>query len=158
MKKKVLLLSFLSNGFGLANVRDVYLVFRGRYTDNSFLLTSIGNYTLAMQSLNLEDLTKVRGFVSYLPIPLTGPVKFLLRADVNGVKSILVLSVDENRMRVEPATEFDELTEDISYQILQCFTLKRKGKFISFLLQPNKNKAAKRRHQPDSNDNNPEKL
>ncbi|WP_409252214.1 hypothetical protein V1502_19290 [Bacillus sp. SCS-153A] len=156
MKKQVWLLHFLPDGVRFMNVRDFYLVFRGRYKDDSILLTSIGNYTLAMQSLNVEDLTSEQGFVSFLPIPLSGSTKFLLRADVKGVKSILVLSVDEKRLQIEPATEFDELSDDIFQHILHCFSVTKKDNYISFLLRPHENTAAKRRHRPPNNDNHPE--
>jgi hypothetical protein len=141
MNKKVMLLNCLYGVGRLKGLNDCYLVFRGRYKEESFLLTSIGNYTLAMNSLNLEDLTSEKRFISFLPIPLTSSTKFLLRADIQGVKSILILSVDSKKIQVQPATPFDELTEETFLHIAQCFTLRKNDTYLSFLLQPPKDTA-----------------
>ncbi|MGM0843557.1 MAG: hypothetical protein ACQEUT_01170 [Bacillota bacterium] len=138
MNKKVLLLNCVHGARGSKGLKDSYLVFRGRYKEESFLLTSIGNYTLAVNSLNLEDLTLDRRFISFLPIPLTSSTKFLLRADTHGMKSILIVSVNAIRMQIQPATPFDELTEEMFLHIVQCFTLKKDDTYLSFLLQPPK--------------------
>ncbi|MGD6802202.1 hypothetical protein ACQCVK_17250 [Rossellomorea vietnamensis] len=141
MNKKVLLLNCMHSAMNLKGFKNCYLVFRGSYMEESILLASIGNYTLAMNSLNLEDLTTEKRFISFLPIPLTSSTKFLLRADIHGVKSILILSVDENKIQIQPATPFDELTEETFLHVVQCFTLKKKDTYLSFLLQPPKDTA-----------------
>jgi hypothetical protein len=154
MKKKVLLVNCLCEDGRSLDVRDYYLFFRGRYTDESFLLTSIGNFSETMKSLTIQDLTTDSSFLSLLLIPLTSSTQFLLRADVTGVKSILKLTVDETKLQLEPFTDYDELTEEMVCHIVQCFTLKRKDKYLSFLLQPRRDKAVKHRNHPDDDDDN----
>ncbi|WP_113928320.1 hypothetical protein [Bacillus sp. P14.5] len=157
MKNKVLLLSWMDTG-GFKSLKDFYLVFRGKHSEESFLLTSIGNCTLAMNSLNDDDLTDEKKFLSFLPIPLTRSTKFLLRVDVNGIKSILVLSVDEIKLQIVPFTPYDELTDDMFYHIVQCFTLKRKDTYLSFLLHPHKDPAVKSSRYPVNPDIQPVKI
>ncbi|TYR75239.1 hypothetical protein FZC79_10770 [Rossellomorea vietnamensis] len=157
MKNKVLLLTCMDAG-GLKSLKDFYLVFRGKYSEESFLLTSIGNCTLAMKSLNESDLTKEKRFLSFLPIPLTRSTKFLLRADVNGIKSILVLTVNDKNLQIVPFTPFDELTEEMFNHIVQCFTLKRKDTYLSFLLHPHKDTQVKTSKHPVKPDLQPVKI
>ncbi|WP_421381999.1 hypothetical protein ACOJQI_21600 [Bacillus salacetis] len=154
MKKKVLLLNCLGDGVSSMDVRDYYLFFRGRYTEDSFLLTSIGNFTSTMKSLTIQDLTSDPSFLSFLPIPLTRSTKFLLRADVRGVKSILKLTVNEEKLVLEPFTYYDELTDEMFYHIVECFTLQRKDKYLSFLLHPRKGRTGKSSNHPDDHDDN----
>jgi hypothetical protein len=154
MKKHVFLLNF-SKDDGAVAVKDFYLVFRGKHAEDSLLLTSIRNFTLAIKSLTVNDLSiKTSHFISFLQIPLTSPTEFLLRAEVNGIRSILILSIKENVIQMEPATIYDELTDDMFSYILTCFTLKRENKYLSFLLQPNKGLSlATSNNQPDSDNN-----
>ncbi|WP_456273099.1 hypothetical protein [Bacillus sp. AK031] len=159
MKKQVMLLNCLHRDGRPADVKDFYLIFRGKFTDEPFLLTSIRNFSLAMKSLTYsESSLRTSGFLSFLQIPLTNSTQFLLRADINGYKSILVLSIKDNTIQLKPATVFDELTEEMFTHILTCFTLKRKNKYISFLLQPHKDKPLKSSNHPLENDNSSVKF
>ncbi|RIW36085.1 hypothetical protein D3H55_06395 [Bacillus salacetis] len=153
MKKKVLLLGCLSDDGRSMDVKDYYLFFRGSYKE-PLLLTSIGNCSEAVRSLTNQELILNSSFLNFLAIPLTSSTQFLLRADVREEKSILKLTVDEKKLQLEPFTEYDELTEEMFYHIVQCFTLKRKDKYLSFLLQPRRDRILKQSLNPVGGNNN----